>query len=152
MPSAVAYLFLVRPLNNDEKYTWPRRAAAGPAMQRDQRLPFLVPSVVCIRYWLGRIAPLENRFMDRVPECHGDTMSAQRLQMRPRSLRLHWPLFHPWCCCFSWIRSWIFAVWTVRMEMDLRRNSYWRYRPDMHSRTHSRSLPAKWIRRGLTNR
>ena len=46
----------------------------------------------------------------------------------------------------------IFAVWTVRMEMDLRRNSYWRYRSHLHSRTDSRSLSAKWTRRRLTKR
>jgi hypothetical protein len=62
-------------------------------MQRDERLPFLVSSVVCIRYWLGGIARLENRFMDRVPGCHGGTMFAQCFPMRPRPLPLHWPLF-----------------------------------------------------------
>jgi hypothetical protein len=72
---AVAELVLVRPLNNNEKYTRPR-PPARPAMQRDERLPFLVSSVVCVRSWLGFIARLENRFMDRVPGCHGDTMSA----------------------------------------------------------------------------
>ena len=149
---AVAYLFLVRRLNNNEKYTWPRRSAARPAMQRDERLPFLVSSVVCVRSWLGCIVRLENRFMDRIPGCHGDIMSAQRLPMRPRSLLLHWPVFHPGCCCFPWIRSWIFAVWTVRLEMDLRPNSCWGYRPHLHSRTHSRSLSTKSIRRALTNR
>jgi hypothetical protein len=35
-------------------------------MQRDERLPFLVSVVVCIRYWLGGIVLLENRFMDRL--------------------------------------------------------------------------------------
>jgi hypothetical protein len=35
-------------------------------MQRDERLPFLVFSVVCVRFWLGFIARLENRFMYRV--------------------------------------------------------------------------------------
>ena len=118
----------------------------------DKRLPFLVSSVVCVRSWLGCIARLENRFMDRVPGCHGDIMSAQRLPMRPRSLLLHWLVFHSRCCCFPWIRSWIFAVWTVRMDVDLRRNSYWRYRPNLHSGTHSRSPSTKSTRRGLTNR
>ena len=121
-------------------------------MQRDKRPPFLVSSVVCVRSWPGRIAGLENRFMDRVPGFHGGTMSAQRFPMRPRPLPLHWPVFHPCCCCFSWIRSWVFAVWTVRMEMDLRRNGYWRYCPHLHSRTDSRSLSAKWTRCGLTKR
>ena len=145
-------LILVRLLNNNEKQAWPRRSATRPAMQRDERLPFLVSSVVCIRSWLGRTAGLENRFMDRVPWCHGSTMPAQRFPMRPRPLPLHWPAFHPWCCRFPWIRSWIFAVWTVRMEMDLRRNGYWRYRTHLHSRTDSWSLSAKWTRRGLTKR
>jgi hypothetical protein len=54
-------------------------------MQRDERLAFLVSSVVCVRSWLGRIAGLENRFMDRVPGCHGGTMSAQRFPMRGAS-------------------------------------------------------------------
>jgi len=148
----VAYLFLVRTLNNNEKYTWPRRSGGRPAMQWDQRLRFLVSSLVCVRSWLGCIAHLENRFMDWVPGRHGDTMSAQRFPMRPRPLLLHWPVFHSWCCCFPWIRSWIFAVWILRMEMDLRRNSYWRYRPHLHSRTHSRSLSAKWTRWVLNQR
>src|SRR5258708_4389573 len=121
-------------------------------MQRDGRLSFLVSSLVWVRFWLGRIDDLENGFMDHVPGCHGGTMSAQRFPMRPRPLPLHWPVFHPWCCCFPWIRSWIFAVWTVRMEMDLRRNSYWRYRPHLHSSTHSWSLSAKLSRRALINR
>ena len=120
-------------------------------MQRHQRLPFLVSSVVCVRSWLGRIAHLENPLMDRVLGCHGDIMSAQCLPMWPRPLLLHWPVFHSRCCCFPWIRSWIFAVWTVRLEMDLRHNSYWRYRPHLHSRTHSRSLSTKSTRQGLTN-
>src|SRR5262249_15220116 len=141
-----------RPLNNNEKYTWPRRSAARPAMQRDERLPFLVSSVVCVRSWLGCIHRLENRFMDRVPGCHGDIMSAQCLPMRPRSLLLHWPVFHSRCCRFPRIRSWIFAVWTVRMDVDLRGNGYWRYRPHLHSRTHSRSLSTKSTSQGLTNR
>src|SRR5262249_13887207 len=141
-----------RPLNNNEKYTWPRRSAARPAMQRDERLPFLVSSVVCVRSWLGCIARLENPFMGRVPGCHGDIMSAQCLPMRPRSLLLYWPVFHSRCCCFPRIRSWIFAVWTVRMDVDLRRNSYLRHRPHLHSRTHSRSLSTKSTSQGLTNR
>jgi hypothetical protein len=140
---AVAHLVFVRRLNNNEKYTPPRWSAARPAMQRAERLPFLVSSMVCIRYWLGGIARLENRFMDRVLGCHGGTVFAQRFPMRPRPLPLHWPVFHPWCSCFTWIRYWIFAVWTVRLEMDLRRNSYWRHRPHVHSRIHSRSLSAK---------
>src|SRR5215475_14599567 len=145
-------IILVRPLNNNEKCTWPRRFAARPAMQRDERLPFLVSSVVCVRSWLGRIAHLEDPFMDRVPGCHGGALSAQRFPMRSRPLLLHWPVFHSGCCCFPWIRAWIFAVWTVWMEMDLCRNSYRRYRPHLHSRTHSRSLSTKSTRRGLTNR
>jgi hypothetical protein len=140
-------LCLVRPLNNNEKYTRPRRSAARPTMQRGERLPFLVSSVVWVRSWLGCIAGLENRFMDRVPGCYGGIVFAQRVPMRSRPLQLHCPVFHPWCCWFPWIRSWIFAVWTVRMEMDLRRNSYWRYRPHLHSRTDSRSLSAKWTGR-----
>jgi len=120
-------------------------------MQRDKRLPFLVSSVVCVRSWLGRIAHLENPLMDRVLGCHGDIMSAQCLPMWPRPLLLHWPVFHSRCCCFPWIRSWIFAVWTVRLEMDLRHSSCWGYRPHLHSRTHSRSLSTKPTRRGLTN-
>jgi len=147
----VAYLSFVRPLSNNGNYTWLRRSAARPAVQRDERLALLVSSVVCIRYWLGGGARLENRFMDRVPGCHGDTMSAQRLPMRPRPLLLHWTVFHSWCCRFSWIRSWFFTVWTVRLEMDLRRNSCWGYRPHVHSRTHSRSLSTKSTRQGLTN-
>src|SRR5215471_2414453 len=76
-------------------------------MRRDKWFPFLVSSLVCLRSWLGRIACLENCFMDHVPGCHGDTMSAQRFQMRACSLPLYWPVFHPWCCCFPWIRSWV---------------------------------------------
>ena len=47
-------------------------------MQRDERLAFLVSSVVCLRSWLGRIARLENRIVDCIPGRHGDTMSASR--------------------------------------------------------------------------
>src|SRR5262245_5926275 len=46
-------------------------------MQRDERLPFLVSSLVCLRSWMGHIAHLENRFMDRVPRCYGDVMAAK---------------------------------------------------------------------------
>jgi len=121
-------------------------------MQRDERLRFLVSSVVCVRSWLGCAVRLENRFVDFVAGFYGDTMSAQRFSMRPSPLQLHGSIFHSWCCCFPRIRSWTVAAWTVRMEMDLRYNSYWRHRPHLHSRTHSRSLSAKWTRRSLTSR
>ena len=121
-------------------------------MQWDQGFPFLVCSVVCFRSWLVRIARLENRFVECVAGLHGDTMSAQRFPMRPRALLFHGPAFHPWCCCFSRIWSWTFAAWSVWMEMDLRRNSHWRHRPHLYSRTHFRSLSPKWIRRGLIAR
>src|SRR5215831_12590117 len=115
-------------------------------MQRDEQLSFLVSSVVCLRSWLGRIACLENRFVDCFPGRHGDTMSAQRFPMPPRALLFHGPAFHFWCCCFPRIWPWTFAAWSVWMEMDLRRNSYWRHRSHLHSRTHSRSVSPKWIR------
>ena len=129
-----------------------RPTAARRIMQRDEDVPFLVSSIVCVCPWFLRIAWLENGFVDVVARVYGRTMFAERLQVRPHPLLLHRPVFHPWCSCFVWIRCWIFAVWTIRMEMDLRRNSYWRYRPHLHSRTHSRSLSTKSTRRDLTKR
>jgi hypothetical protein len=122
---------------------------ARSVMEGDERLPCVVPSVVCLRFWLGRFARLENRFVDCISRRHGDAMSGQCFPMRPCTLLFHGPTFHPWCCCFPRIRSWAFAAWSVWMEMDLRRNSHWRHRPYLHPRTHSRSLSPKWIRRGL---
>jgi hypothetical protein len=121
------------------------RSAARLAMQRDERLPLLVSSVVCVRPWLGRVARLENRFVDCVARIHGGNVSGQCIALRPSSLPLHGPVFHPWCYCFPRIRCWAFAAWAVRMELGLRCNSCWRRGPHLHSRTHARSLSAKWF-------
>lgn len=121
-------------------------------MQRDKRLPFLVSSVDCLRSWLGRFARLENRFVDCIPGRHGDTMPFQRFPMPSSALLFHGPVFHRWCCCFPRIWPWTFAAWSIWMEADLRGNSYWRHGLDLHSRTYSRSLSPKKIRRGLIAR
>jgi len=128
------------------------RSGARPTMQGAKRVCSLVFTVVCVRARLLGTACAENGLVDNLARVHGCSVSGQRFPLRPRPLPLHWPVFYPWCSCFPRIRAWIFSVWTIRMEMDLRRNSYWRYRPHLHSRTYSRSLSAKWTRRGLTSR
>ena len=95
-----------------------RPTAARRIMQRDEDVPFLVSSIVCVCPWFLRIAWLENGFVDVVARVYGRTMFAERLQVRPHPLLLHRPVFHSRCCYFAGIRNWAAAVWAVRVEMD----------------------------------
>src|SRR5512132_4509943 len=104
---------------NDERQAQRLRStAARRVMQRDEDVPFLVSSVVCVCARLLYIAWLENGFVDVVTWVHGHNMFAECLPVRPHSLLLHGPVFHSCCCYIAGIRSWAPAVWAVRVEMD----------------------------------
>jgi hypothetical protein len=87
-------------------------------MQRDEDVPFLVSSIVCVYARLLCIACLENGFVDVVTRVHGRSMFAERLPVRPHSLLLHGPVFHSRSCYFAGIWNWAATVWAVRLEMD----------------------------------
>ena len=104
---------------NDERHAQRLRpTAARRVMQRDEDVPFLVSSVVCIRARLLCIAWLENGFVDVVTRIHGHTMFAECLAVRSHSLLLNRPVFHSRCYYLPGIWYWAATVWAVRVEMD----------------------------------
>ena len=92
--------------------------AARRVMQRDEDVPFLVPSGVCVCARVLCIACVENDFVDVITRVHGHIMFAKCLAMRPDSLLLHGPVFRSRCHCFAGIWNRAATVWAVRLEMD----------------------------------
>jgi hypothetical protein len=130
---------------NDERHAQRLRATAPRrVMQRDEDLPILVSSVVCVCARLLCIAWLENGFVDVVTWVHGHSMFAECFPVRPHSLLLHGPVFHSRCCYVAGIWYWAPALWAIRMEMDWQHNNYRSDRPQFHSGTRSRPVSAKW--------
>src|SRR5215475_3703427 len=72
--------------NHEKRVQRLRPTAARRVMQRDEDVPFLVSSGVCVCAWLLYITWLENGFVDLVTRVHGHTMFAECLPMRPHSL------------------------------------------------------------------
>ena len=87
-------------------------------MPRDEDVPFLVSSVVCVCARLLCIAWLENGFVDVITRVYGHAMFAECLTVRPHSLLLHRPVFHSRCCYVAGIWYWAATIWAVRLEMD----------------------------------
>src|SRR5216117_1995117 len=104
--------------NDERRAQRLRPTTARPVMQRDEYVPFLVSSVVCVCARLLCIAWLENGFVDVITRIHGHSMFAECLPLRPHSLLLHGPVFHSRCYYVAGIRYWAATVWAVRMEMD----------------------------------
>ena len=73
--------------------------------------------------------------MDDVARIHGCSLSVERFPLRPNSLPVHGTVFHPRRYLFPRIRAWASSIWTVRMEMDWRRDNHWRDRTLLHSGT-----------------
>src|SRR6266571_741314 len=92
--------------NHERRAQRPRPTAARRVVQRDEYVPFLVSSVVCIRTRLLCIAWLENGFVDVVTRVHGRSMFVECLAMRPHSLLPHGSVFHSRCCYVPWIWYW----------------------------------------------
>src|SRR5262245_42961616 len=95
-----------------------RSTAARRVMQRDEDVPFLVPSRVCVCARVLCIARVENDFVDVIPRLHGHTMFGECLPVWPDSLLLHGAVFHSRCHCFARIWNWPATVWAGRVEMD----------------------------------
>ena len=116
-------------------------------MQRTKRVPSLVRAVVrlCARLWPS--GWVENDSVVNVARGHRGSVFTQRLPMRPRSLSLYGTVFHPLRCYFPGLWPGATAAWTVRMEMDRRRNDRWRVGPLLHSGAVSRPVLAKRLRR-----
>jgi hypothetical protein len=87
-------------------------------MQRDEDVPFLVSSGVCVCARLLCIACLEDGFVDVVTRIHGRSMFAECLPVRPHSLLFHGPLFHSRRGYLAGIWYWVATIWAVRVEMD----------------------------------
>src|SRR5206468_10420516 len=89
---------------------------------------------------------VENDFVVNVARGHGRSVSIQRFSMWPRSLPLYGATFHLLRCCFPrlWPRS--SAAWTIRVEVDRRRNNRWRLVPYLCTGAVSRSISAKRLR------
>src|SRR5215831_1774064 len=66
-------------------------------MQRDEDVPFLVSSGVCVCGRLLCIAWLENGLMDVVTRVYGHSMFAECLSVGAVSLIKKWPVFHSRC-------------------------------------------------------
>ena len=120
-------------------------------MPRTEWIPSLVCTVDCLCAGLWRTVLVENDFVVNVARRHGRSVSGQRFPMRPGSLPLHGAIFHPLRCYFTRLRPRASAAWTVRVEVDRRRDNHWRFGPLLHSGTVSRSVSTKRLR-GLTNR
>ena len=130
-------------LENDHECIQHVRSGARPATQGDKRVSSLVAPVACLRARLFPIACLENGFVDNVARVHGRGVSDKRFPLRPNSLSVHRPVFHPWRYCFPRIRAWTSSTWAVRMEMDWRRDNHWRNRALLDSRTCSWPLSSQ---------
>ena len=142
----VAYLCLVRPHSNEQRHIQLRWFGARPAVQRIKSVPSLVCAVVCFCAWLLRISWVENDFVVNITRGHGCSVSAQRFPMRPRSLPLYGTIFHPLRCYFPRLWPGASAAWTVRVEVDRRRDNHWRLGLLLHSGVVSRSVSAKKLR------
>ena len=149
-PGTVDTLLYARPTANERYIQFPRFGARS-VVQRTNRVPSLVGTVACFCARLFRIAWVENDFVVNVARGHGRSVSNQRFSMRPRSLPLHWAIFHPWRCCFPRLWPRASAAWTVRVEVDRHCNNHWRRASLLHSGVASRSVSAKRLR-GLTTR
>lgn len=87
-------------------------------MQRDEDVPVLVYSIVCICTRFLCIAWLENGLVDVVTRVDGHNMFAECFPVRPRPLLLHGSIFRSRRGYFLGIWDWAPAVWAVRVEMD----------------------------------
>jgi hypothetical protein len=96
---------------------------------------------LCARLWSSGCA--ENDFVVYLARGHRRSVSNQRFPMRPRSLPLYGTIFYPLCRFFPWLWPWTSAIWTIRMEMDRRRNNRWRLGPLLHSGVASRPVPKR---------
>jgi hypothetical protein len=104
---------------NDERNAQRLRStAARRVMQREEDVPFLVSSVVCVCARLLCIARVENGFVDVVTRVHEHSMFAECLPVRPHSLLLHGAVFHSRRYYFPGIWYWAAAIRAVRVEMD----------------------------------
>jgi len=81
----------------------------------------------------------------------GRSMSIQRFPMRPSSLALYGAIFHPLRYYFPRLWPRASAARTLRVEVDRRRNNYWRLGSLLHPGALSRSVSAKRLC-SLTNR
>ena len=121
-------------------------------MQRAERVSSLGCTVGCFRARLSRAVWVENGFVGYVARVHGRCVFAQRLPLRSRSLPLHRTIFHPWRSYFLGLWPRPPAAWTIRVELDWRRNNHRSNRLHLGSRTVSRSISTGRIQRDLTMR
>jgi hypothetical protein len=102
-------------------------------MPRAKRVLSMVCAMVRLCAGLWPSALVENDFMVNVARDHGRSMSVQCFPMRPRSLPLHWTVFHPLRCHFTWLWPRASAARTVRVEVDRRWNNRWCIGPLLYS-------------------
>src|SRR5262245_5291567 len=133
----------LRPDNDERDAQRLQSTAARRVMPRDDDVPFLVSSGVCVCPRLLCIAWPENGFMDVVARVHGHTMSTECLPLRSHSLLFHGPVFHSRCCLLAGIWTRAAAVWAVRLEMDWQHYNHWRDRAQLHSGIRSRPVSAR---------